>query len=91
MKQWTEERSAQRPAELQLVAPNLYIQRRNITAQEHEEQDGMAAYTDYVCESRGLTESEYEVVKSIEEIKTDEAVNAAIDEYTMQLMEGGLL
>lgn len=91
MKQWTEERSAQRPAELQLVAPNLYIQRRNITAQEHEEQDGMAAYTDYVCESREITESEYEMLKSIEEIKTDEAVNAAIDEYTMQLMEGGLL
>lgn len=91
MKQWTEERSAQRPAELQLVAPNLYIQRRNITAQEHEEQDGMAAYTDYVCESREITESEYEMLKSIEEIKTDKAVNAAIDEYTMQLMEGGLL
>lgn len=91
MKQWTEERSAQRPAELQLVAPNLYIQRRNITAQEHEEQDGMAAYTDYVCESREITESEYEMLKSIEEIKTDEAVTAAIDEYTMQLMEGGLL
>lgn len=91
MKQWTEERSTQRPAELQLVAPNLYIQRRNITAQEHEEQDGMAAYTDYVCESREITESEYEMLKSIEEIKTDEAVTAAIDEYTMQLMEGGLL
>lgn len=91
MKQWTEERSAQRPAELQLVAPNLYLQRRNITAQEHEEQDGMAAYTDYVCESREITESEYEMLKSIEEIKTDEAVTAAIDEYTMQLMEGGLL
>ena len=43
MKQWTEERSAQRPAELQLVAPNLYIQRRNIEQQEHEERDGMAA------------------------------------------------
>ncbi len=91
MKQWTEERSAQRPAELQLVAPNLYLQRRNITAQEHEEQDGMAAYTDYVCESREITESEYEMLKSIEEIKTDEAVTAAIDEYTLQLMEGGLL
>lgn len=73
------------------MAPNLYIQRRNITTQEHEEQDGMAAYTDYVCESREITESEYEMLKSIEEIKTDEAVTAAIDEYTMQLIEGGLL
>ncbi len=87
MKQWTEERSEQRPAELQLVAPNLYIQRRNITEQEHEEKDGMAAYTDYVCESREITESEYEMLKSIEEISTEKA----IDEYTLQLMEGGLL
>lgn len=87
MKQWTEERSAQRPAELQLVAPNLYIQRRNIEQQEHEERDGMAAYTDYVCESREITESEYEMLKSIEEISTEKA----IDEYTLQLMEGGLL
>lgn len=91
MKQWTEERSEHRPEELQLVAPNLYIQRRNITKQEHEERDGMVAYTDYVCESREITESEYALLKSIEEIRTDEAVAAAIDEYTMQLMEGGLL
>ena len=87
MKQWTEERSEHRPQELQLVAPNLYIQRRNIEQQEHEERDGMAAYTDYVCESREITESEYEMLKSIEEISTEKA----IDEYTLQLMEGGLL
>lgn len=72
---------------MQLVAPNLYIQRRNIKAQEHEEKDGMAAYTDFVCESREITESEYEMLKSIEEISTEKA----IDEYTLQLMEGGLL
>lgn len=69
------------------MAPNLYIQRRNIKAQEHEEKDGMAAYTDFVCESREITESEYEMLKSIEEISTEKA----IDEYTLQLMEGGLL
>ena len=69
------------------MAPNLYIQRRNIEQQEHEERDGIAAYTDYVCESREITESEYEMLKSIEEISTEKA----IDEYTLQLMEGGLL
>lgn len=69
----------------------MYIQRRNIQQEEHPEQEGMAAYTDYVCESREITESEYAMLKSIEEIRTDEAVTAAIDEYTMQLMEGGLL
>ena len=91
MKQWTQERSASRPAELQLVAPDTFIQRRNIQPEEHAEREGMAAYTDYVCESREITESEYAMLKSIEEIRTDEAVTAAIDEYTMQLMEGGLL
>ena len=91
MKQWTEERSEHRPQELQLVAPNLYIQRRNIQQEEHPEREGMAAYTDYVCESREISVGEYEMLKSIEAIKTDEAVTAAIDEYTMQLMEGGLL
>lgn len=72
---------------MQLVAPNLYIQRRNITAQEHEARDEMAAYTDYVCESREITESEYAMLKSIEEINTEKA----IDEYTLQLMEEGVL
>ena len=47
----------------------------------------MAAYTDYVCESREITESEYAMLKSIEEINTEKA----IDEYTLQLMEEGVL
>lgn len=51
----------------------------------------MAAYTDYVCESREITESEYEMLQSIGEIQTEKAVNAAIDEYTLQLMEEGVL
>lgn len=72
---------------MQLVGPDLYIQRRNITEQEHEEKDGMAAYTDFVCESREITVSEYEMLKSIEEIDTSQA----IDEYTLQLMEEGVL
>lgn len=91
MKQWTEERCASRPAELQLVSPDTYIQRRNITEQYHEERDGMPAYTDYVCESREIKVSEYEMLKSLGEVKTDDAVTEAIDDYTMQLIEGGIL
>ena len=91
MKQWTEERCASRPAELQLVGPDTYIQRRNIQQEKHEATEQAAAYTDFVCESREIGVSEYEMLKSIEEIKTDEAVTAAIDEYTLQLMEGGIL
>ena len=91
MKQWAEERCANQPAELQLVGPNTYIQRRNIRQEEHEATEQAAAYTDFVCESREISVGEYEMLKSIEEIRTDEAVSAAIDEYTMQLMEGGRL
>lgn len=76
---------------MQLVAPDTFIQRRNIQPEEHEATDQQAAYTDFVCDSREISVGEYEMLKSIEEIRTDEAVTAAIDEYTMQLMEGGLL
>jgi hypothetical protein len=87
MKQWSKERCSQRPEELELVAPGIYIQRRNITEVEHEEMDWMPAYTDYECESREITVSEYETLKSIEEIDT----SRAIDEYTMQLMDEGVI
>ena len=88
MKQWKEERLASRPEELQLIAqPDLYIQRRNIREEHHEETDNMPEYTDYVCDSREITESELAMLESIEEIDT----NKAIDEYTLQLMEGGII
>ena len=44
-----------------------------------------------MCESREITESELAMLQSVEEIQTDKAVSVAIDEYTMQLMEGVLL
>jgi len=87
MKQWSEERCAEQPKELELVAPGIYIQRRNIEAVEHAAVDDMPAFTDYVCESREISVSDYEMLKSIEEID----VSQAIDEYTLQLMEEGLL
>lgn len=79
---------ASRPEELQLIAqPDLYIQRRNIREEHHDETDNMPEYTDYVCDSREITESELAMLESIEEIDT----NKAIDEYTLQLMEGGVI
>lgn len=91
MKQWTEERCSEKPKELQPVAPDLFIQRRNITEQNHEEKDGFPEYTDYVCESREITESELAMLNSISEIQTEGAVSAAIDEYTAELIEEGVL
>lgn len=89
MKDWTQERCSERPDELQVIAPGLFMQRRNIKKVEHEadETAGQEAYTEYVCESREITESEYAMLGSIEQISTDKA----IDEYTLRLMEEGVL
>ena len=51
MKPWVPEVCSSQPEELQIIGPETYIQRRNITAVEHPEQDGTPAYTDYKCES----------------------------------------
>ncbi|MCM1412568.1 MAG: hypothetical protein NC305_18795 [Lachnospiraceae bacterium] len=87
MKEWKEEHCAVRPDELQLIAQDTYIQRRDIREVSHEETDGMPAYTEYVCESREIGVSEYEMLKSIENISTQEA----IDNYTLQLIEEGVM
>ncbi len=89
MKQWSEERCAQRPEELQVIAPGLYMQRRDIQEVRHEADEvaGTDAYTEYVCESREITESEHAMLESIEQINTEKAIDA----YTMQLIEEGVL
>ena len=87
MKNWQEEHCSERPEALQLVAPDLYMERRNIQKVEHEAAEGMDAYEEYVCESREITVSEYEMLKSIEAIDTSKA----IADYTLQLMEEGVL
>lgn len=89
MKQWTEERCSEQPLELQLISKDTYMQRRNIKEVTHEadELTGMDAYTEWVCESREISVSEYEMIKSIEKINTDKAIDA----YTMQLIEEGML
>lgn len=87
MKQWKEERCSTQPKELEVIADGVLMQRRSIEAVEHEDTEDMAAYTDYVCESREITVSEYEMLKSIEGINTDKAIDA----YTLQLMEEGVI
>ena len=84
---WKQEICSQRPDELQTIAPGVYMQRRNIEEVEHEAVDNMPAYTDYKCESRKITVSEYQMLKSFEDIDTSKAIDA----YTMQLIEEGVL
>lgn len=87
MTQWKEEWCAELPEELELVALGIYMERRNIEAVTHEATDDMPAFTDYRCESREISVADYEMLKSIEQISNDKA----IDEYTMQLIEEGVL
>ena len=83
MKEWTKERCSEEPQELQLVADGIYIQRKNIEKVQHEATEGMEAYTDWECDSREITVSEYQMLESIKQINTDKA----IDDYTAQLIE----
>lgn len=87
MKEWKQERCASQPDELQRVSNDTYIQRRDIREVNHEAVEGQEAYTDWECESREISVSEYEMLKSVEEINTQKA----IDDYTEQLMEEGIL
>jgi len=89
MKEWKQERCAQQPEELQRISNDTYIQRRDIQEVTHEadEDAGTEAYTEWVCESREIGVSEYEMLKSVEEINTQKA----IDDYTEMLMEEGIL
>lgn len=87
MKQWTEEHCSEQPSELQLISSDTYIQRKNIKEVSHEEQGGTPAYTEWVCQSREIGVSEYEMLKSIEQIDKQKS----IDSYTIQLVEEGVL
>lgn len=89
MKAWKQERCSEQPEELQDIGGGLYIERRNIRAEKHEADEtlGIEEYTDFVCESREISVDEYNMFKSMEEIDTQ----AAIDDYTEQLIEEGLL
>lgn len=76
---------------MQLIASDTYIERKNIKEVKHpaDETAGTEAYTytEWVCESREIGVSEYEMLKSIEAIDTTKAIDA----YTLQLIEEGLL
>ncbi len=87
MKNWKEEHLSSQPDALQQIAQGLYIERRNIREVTHEAADDMEAYTDWVCESRIISVDEYHMLQAIKEIDTQKA----IDDYTEQLIEEGLL
>lgn len=87
MQAWKKEISASEPLPLEIVAPDTYIQRKDIVAVEHEKTEERDAYTDYECMSREISVSDYHMLESIEQISTDKA----IEEYTLQLMQEGAI
>ncbi len=78
MTAWYEDRYTFEPEELQVIAPNTFMERKDI---HQTDQDT------WVCLERRISFNEYYMLKSIEEITTDKA----IDDYTMQLIEEGIL
>lgn len=56
---WRIEICSEKPAELQLIGKELYIERRNIHMVEHDATEVAEAYTDWECESREITLTEY--------------------------------
>ena len=87
MKEWSKERCSEKPEELQLIAPDTYIERKDIVEVQYEETEDVPAYTDYECMSREISVSEYNMIKSITEINT----NNAIDAYTEELIKEGMI
>lgn len=87
MTEWKKEICAELPPEFEDAGGGTVIQRRNIEQKEVEATDTMPAYTEWECESRFMEVSEYQMLKAIEEIDTAEAIDA----YTEQLLEEGVL
>lgn len=78
---WFKNRYGERPAEREEITPGTLIQRRNIHEVTVDDR------TVYECEERWVDGDAYAIVSMIEEISTDKA----IDDYTEQLIEEGIL
>lgn len=87
MTNWSEDICSEKPEELTMASPTSYIQRRNIHEVEVPAEGDMPGFTQWISECRIISIDEYNLLESIKEIKTDEA----IDGYTLQLIEEGLL
>ena len=89
MTNWTKEVCGNElPEELQLVSPDTYIQRNNIryvAGTFTMDEQGMGDH--YECFSRFITVDEYNNLSEIKNMKAEEAIDA----YTLQLIEEGLL
>ena len=89
MKDWTTEKCSQKPEEFQKISNDTFILRKDIELLE----DGS-----YTCQSRIITENEYTQLSAIfdmlgqaTQVITGFQKENAIDEYTLELIEMGVL
>ena len=87
MTDWKTDICSEQPSDMHRIGADLYMQRRNIELVHVEAVGDMPAYDCWECESREITMGEYQMLKAIENID----VNAALDDYTLSLIEEGLL
>ena len=87
IRDWKIEHCAMKPEPLELIARDIYMERRNIHEVEHEGIYGQDGYTDWECESREIGVSDYNMLKELASIKSEDVIDA----YTMQLIEEGIL
>lgn len=85
MTEWKPEYNTEKPDELSLVSSSTYIQRKDI--HQVEISDGYTNHLQWYSLSRFLTKDELLMLEAVAEVRTD----AAIDEYTLQLIEEGIL
>lgn len=89
MTEWKTEWCSELPSELEEISPTTYIERKNIEEEvfDVDGSDSGETYVRFTCQSRIITKTEYQMVKAIENIDTADAIDA----YTMQLIEEGVL
>lgn len=88
---WKKEVCATQPDEIQIIASNVYMERRNIVEKQSEATEQQTSYTYWECESREIGISDYNLIKALGEVKVEDAIDDAIDSYTIQLIEEGVL
>lgn len=91
MNGWREEHCFTVPDEYQELGGGRVMVRKNIRQASHEEAEGRPAFTEWVCECMEMDEGSYKAMVLAKEYKTEDDVVRAIDDYTQELIEGGVL
>ena len=82
---WSKSYSKEKPLEAEKTVDGRYIIRRNI--KEEVSGDGKKSYS---CEECIVTNSEYLLIQRIDEIELKREADI-VEEYTLQLIEEGVL